>query len=116
MLLTEKRINKMHYTNIKTLSDNTEQLTLTNIKNSRINHKTKGWIDFTINNNNSIQEIASLICKRKNTLNRLINGLYRLKYNWSYDRFIFNGSRWVYMAGQDEQTELKALRKTLYNI
>lgn len=107
------------YKTIKGLSNQVNQLTLGMLLSGRIPHKTHGWINFKIDEDvkdEAIEKIVDIIGGHKKTL--LINKLqYRTGLSfWSFDRMVFNGKRWTYIAGQDMTWEMNETRKYLYNI
>ena len=108
------------YKTIKGLSNQVNQLTFDMLLSGRIPHKVHGWINFKMDEtviDDAIEQIVNnIIGGNKKTL--LINKLqYRngLRF-WSFDRIVFNGKRWSYIAGQDMQWEMNETRKYLYNI
>ena len=71
--------------------------------------------DFTMEEDEFINQIDYIV---DNVLGGWQKHKYSLKYqlnnvplsHWGFQRIIFNGKRWQYVAGQDGQNELKQIR------
>ena len=89
---------------------NNGQLNLQILLNRRAN-----FGDFTLEEDEFINQIDYIV---DNVLGGWQKHKYSLKYqlnnvplsHWGFQRIIFNGKRWQYVAGQDGQNELKQIR------
>ena len=89
---------------------NNGQLNLQILLNRRAN-----FGDFTLEEDEFINQIDYIV---DNVLGGWQKHKYSLKYqlnnvplsHWGFERIIFNGKRWQYVAGQDGQNELKQIR------
>jgi hypothetical protein len=89
------------------------QITLSNLISGRFYHVSKGWTKLSIDE------------KELNMLRDELGGKYDLlrplmdiiNYNGSnygiFERVVFNGKRWGYIAGQDYPSELRTVRKLI---
>ena len=74
-----------------------------------------GWEDFTMEEDEFRNQIDYIV---DNVLGGWNKHKYTLKYqlnntplqHWGFQRIIFNGKRWQYVAGQDGQYELTQIR------
>ena len=74
-----------------------------------------GWEDFTMEEGEFRNQIDYIV---DNVLRGWNKHKYTLKYqlnniplsHWGFQRIIFNGKRWQYVAGQDGQNELTQIR------
>ena len=90
------------------------QLNLEILLNRRANFG-NGWEDFTMEEdefrnqiNYIVDEVLGGWQKHKYTLRYQLNNTPL--QNWGFQRIIFNGKRWQYVAGQDGQNELTQIR------
>ena len=90
------------------------QLNLEILLNRRANFG-NGWEDFTMEEDefrNQIDYIVDEVLggwnKHKYTLKCQLNNIPLS--HWGFQRIIFNGKRWQYVAGQDGQNELTQIR------
>ena len=98
---------------------NNGQLNLEILLNRRANFG-NGWEDFTMEENEFRNQIVSIVDE---VLGGWKKNKYSLKYqlnnvplsHWGFQRIIFNGKRWQYVAGQDGQNELKQIRNFIKN-
>ena len=89
---------------------NNGQLNLEILLNRRAN-----FGDFTMEEDEFINQIDYIV---DNVLGGWKKNKYSLKYqlnnvplsHWGFQRIIFNGKRWQYVAGQDGQNELTQIR------
>ena len=90
------------------------QLNLEILLNRRANFG-NGWEDFTMEEDEFRNQIDYIV---DNVLRGWKSHKYTLKYqlnnvplsHWGFERIIFNGKRWQYVAGQDYTNELKQIR------
>ena len=90
------------------------QLNLQILLNRRANFG-NGWEDFTMEEGEFRNQIDYIV---DNVLRGWNKHKYTLKYqlnniplsHWGFQRIIFNGKRWQYVAGQDGQNELTQIR------
>ena len=93
---------------------NNGQLNLEILLNRRANFG-NGWEDFTMEEDEFRNQINTIV---DNVLGGWQKNKYSLKYqlnnvplsHWGFQRIIFNGKRWQYVAGQDGQNELTQIR------
>ena len=93
---------------------NNGQLNLEILLNRRANFG-NGWEDFTMEEDEFRNQIDYIV---DNVLGGWQKHKYSLKYqlnnvplsHWGFQRIIFNGKRWQYVAGQDGQNELTQIR------
>ena len=90
------------------------QLNLEILLNRRANFG-NGWEDFTMEEYEFRNQIDYIV---DNVLGGWNSHKGRIKYilnntplqHWGFQRIIFNGKRWQYVAGQDYTNELKQIR------
>ena len=90
------------------------QMNLEIILNRRANFG-NGWEDFTMEEDEFRNQIDYIV---DNVLRGWSSHKGRIKYilnntplqHWGFQRIIFNGKRWQYVAGQDGQNELTQIR------
>ena len=90
------------------------QMNLEILLNRRANFG-NGWEDFTMEEDEFRNQIDYIV---DNVLRGWQKHKYSLKYqlnntplqHWGFQRIIFNGKRWQYVAGQDGQYELTQIR------
>ena len=90
------------------------QMNLEILLNRRANFG-NGWEDFTMEEDEFRNQINSIVDE---VLGGWKKHKYALKYqlnnaplsHWGFQRIIFNGKRWQYVAGQDGQNELTQIR------
>ena len=94
---------------------NNGQLNLQILLNRRAN-----FGDFTMEEDEFINQIDYIVDE---VLGGWKKNKYSLKYqlnnvplsHWGFQRIIFNGNRWQYVAGQDYTNELKQIRNFIKN-
>jgi len=103
----------------KTMSKFTDYLNADNVIHGRIYHKEKGWVHAKLNNYDEfIDAMVAVIGGRKKTeLKRALKIVIDKRlYHYVFDRIIFKYGSWHYIPKQDENSELRLLRKYLYNL
>ena len=91
------------------------QMNLEILLNRRANFG-NGWQDFTMEESefrNQINYIVNEVLggwnKHKGRIKYILNNVPLS--HWGFQRIIFNGKRWQYVAGQDYTNELKQIRE-----
>jgi len=91
------------------------QITFSDILNKRFFHSSKGYTDLKITDSIAIGSLISLIGGRGNDYKMLISDYISFsRHSYGiFDRLVFNGKKWSYIAGQDYAAELNTIRKIL---
>jgi len=96
-----------------------EKFNLQNVISGRYNDPEKGWIDQTIELTDEQRTgLSMLFADRahkhtREALERWANSRF-LPGTWSYwawERIVWEGDRWAYVAGQDYPAEINIIRK-----
>ena len=97
-----------------------KQVTLSNLISGRFYHKTKGWTNFKVAPElldtivDGIIEALAMRNKIKAESNlKMMIGLHICNYG-VYNRVVYTGGRWHYIAGQDYSSEIRRLRALIY--
>jgi len=109
----------MTYKNIVTANKKSlYNITFQQVINCRFYHVKKGYSNLKLRNF-SVVDIANILGGRKQ--NEILRGLNNCIVNkiqfWAFDRIVIDKKgNWHYIAGQDYISELRDIRKFLYNL